>query len=60
MLEVVSAAPVYVGAEEPAAVLMGIMRVRKGRGSHPEAPVEVLSILQIIAAFNIEVSVLKS
>ena len=58
-MEVVAAAPVDVGAEEPAAVLMGIMRVPKGRGSHPETAVEVLSVLQIIkAAFNIEVSVL--
>ena len=60
MLEVVAAAPVYVGAEEPAAVLI-VVRVRRERRSHPETTVEVLSVLQIIkAAFIIEVSVLKS
>ena len=59
LLEVVAAAPIDVGAEEPAAVLMGIMRVRRERRSHPETPVEVLSVLQIIkAASNIEVLVI--
>ena len=60
MLEVVAAAPVDVGAEEPAAVLI-VVRVRRERRSHPETTVEVLFVLQIIkAAFIIEVSVLKS